>query len=141
VPYGSNLGSTVGYTKFSNLERSLIRIPVGLRSVFIGIILSDAAIQKSNVGGDDRLQFKQKYSQLEYLYSVFFELSHYCSQGPSVNTTIVHKKKHYALSFTTRNLPCITDLYDLFYAAPNPPKGDKTEGKKRIPHNIYDLLT
>nr|YP_008964982.1 LAGLIDADG endonuclease [Annulohypoxylon stygium]AHB33541.1 LAGLIDADG endonuclease [Annulohypoxylon stygium] len=131
VPYGSNLGSTVGYTKFSNLERSLIKIPVDLRSVFIGIILSDAAIQKSNVGGDARLQFKQKYSQLEYLYSVFFELSHYCSQSPSVYTTIVHKKKHYALSFTTRSLPCITELYDIFYP----------EGKKIIPNNIYELLT
>lgn len=134
LPYGSSLGSTVGYTKFSNLERSLIKIPVDLRSVFIGIILSDATIQKSNVGGDARLQFKQKYSQLEYLYSVFFELSHYCSQSPSVYTTIIHKKKHYALSFTTRNLPCITELYDLFYA-------QATEGKKIIPNNIYDLLT
>ena len=131
VPYGSNLGSTVGYSKFSNLERSLIKIPVDLRSVFIGIILSDAAIQKSNVGGDARLQFKQKYSQSEYLYSVFFELSHYCSQSPSVYTTIVHKKKHYALSFTTRSLPCITELYDIFYP----------EGKKIIPNNIYELLT
>ena len=37
----------------------------------------------------------------------------------------------YALSFTTRSLPCITELYDLFYP----------EGKKIIPHNIYDLLT
>ncbi len=102
-----------------------------LRSVFIGIILSDAAIQKSNVVGDARLQFKQKYSQLEYLYSVFFELSHYCSQSPSVYTTILHKKKHYALSFTTRSLPCITELYDIFYP----------EGKKIIPNNIYELLT
>jgi len=131
VPYGCNLGSTVGYTKFTHLERSLTRIPMDLRSVFIGIILSDAAVQKSNVGGDARLQFKQKYSQLDYLYSVFFELSHYCSQSPSVYTTIIHKKKHYALTFTTRSLPCITDLYNLFYP----------EGKKIIPNNIYDLLT
>lgn len=131
VPYGTNLGSTVGYDKFSNLERSLIIIPLELRSVFIGIILSDASVQKSNLGGDARLQFKQKYGQFEYLYSVFFELSHYCSKSPSVYSTIVHKKLYYALTFTTRSLPCITDLYSLFY-----PKGKKT-----IPQNIYDLLT
>jgi hypothetical protein len=131
VPYGTNLTSTLGYSKFSNLERSLISIPVDLRSVFIGIILSDASIQKSNLGGDARLQFKQKYSQFAYLYSVFFELCHYCSQGPRVHHRVVHKKKYYALSFTTRSLKCITDLYDLFY-----PKG-----KKIIPENIYDLLT
>ena len=146
VPYGCNLGSTVGYTKFTHLERSLTRIPMDLRSVFIGIILSDAAVQKSNVGGDARLQFKQKYSQLDYLYSVFFELSHYCSQSPSVYTTIIHKKKHYALTFTTRSLPCITDLYNLFYPAllRRPSTGaspGRKEGKKIIPNNIYFLLT
>ena len=49
-------------------------------SVFIGIILSDATLQKGR--GDARLQFKQKYSQFEYFYSVFFQLSHYCSKSP-----------------------------------------------------------
>ena len=131
VPYGTNLTSTVGFPKFSNLERSLIKIPMDLRSVFIGIILSDASIQKSNLGGDARLQFKQMYSKLEYLYSVFFELCHYCSQGPRVYSTVLHKKTHYALSFTTRSLPCITYLYELFYP----------EGKKIIPKNIYFVLT
>lgn len=131
VPYGANLSSTVGYLKFSNLERSLIKIPFDKRSVFIGIILSDAALQKVNDSGDARLQFKQKYSQFEYLYSVFFQLSHYCSKGPTLNKVLLHKKIFYALSFTTRSLPCITELYNLFYP----------EGKKIIPYNIYDLLT
>lgn len=131
VPYGTNLSSTVGYLKFSNLERSLIKIPFNKRSIIIGIILSDAALQRVNESGDARLQFKQKYSQFEYLYSVFFQLCHYCSKGPSLNKVLLHKKIFYALSFTTRSLPCITELYDLFYP----------EGKKIIPRNIYDLLT
>ena len=131
VPYGSNLSSTVGYIKFSRFERNLIQIPFSKRSVFIGIILSDASLQRVNKDGDARLQFKQKYSQFEYLYSVFFLLCHYCSKSPVVNKVSLHKKTFYALSFTTRSLPCITELYDLFY-----PKG-----KKIIPLNIYDLLT
>ena len=131
VPYGSNLPSTVGYIKFSRFERNLIQIPFSKRSVFIGIILSDASLQRVNKDGDARLQFKQKYSQFEYLYSVFFLLCHYCSKSPVVNKVSLHKKTFYALSFTTRSLPCITELYDLFY-----PKG-----KKIIPLNIYDLLT
>jgi len=131
VPYGTNFSSTVGYLKFSNLERSLIKIPFNKRSIIIGIILSDAALQRVNKSGDARLQFKQKYSQLEYLYSVFFQLCHYCSKGPSLNKVLLHKQIFYALSFTTRSLPCITELYDLFYP----------EGKKIIPRNIYDLLT
>ena len=131
VPYGSNLSSTVGYLKFSHLERSLIQIPFSKISIFIGILLSDASLPRVNKEGDARLQFKQKYSQFEYLYSVFFLLCHYCSKGPVVNKVSLHNKTFYALSFTTRSLPCITELYDLFY-----PKG-----KKIIPLNIYDLLT
>lgn len=131
VPYGTNLSSTVGYLKFSNLERSVIKIPFNKRSIIIGIILSDAALQRVNESGDARLQFKQKYSQLEYLYSVFFQLCHYCSKGPSLNKVLLHKQTFYALSFTTRSLPCITELYDLFYP----------EGKKIIPCNIYSLLS
>lgn len=131
VLYGSNLSSTVGSSRYTFFERALIKIPISKRSLFIGIILSDATIQKKNKGGDARLQFKQKYSQFEYFYSVFFNLSHYCSWGPSVTKTILHKKIHYGLSFTTRSLSCITELHKLFYH----------EGKKIIPNNIYDLLT
>lgn len=112
VLYGSNLSSTVGSPKFTYFERALIKIPIITRSIFVGIILSDASLQRANKEGDARLQFKQKYSQFEYFYSVFFSLSHYCSKGPYVTKTVLHKKVHYALSFTTRSLPCITELYD-----------------------------
>ena len=131
VLYGTNLSSTVGYLKFSYYERNFIQIPFNKRSIFIGILLSDASLQKINKEGDARLQFKQKYSQFEYLYLVFFQLCHYCSKGPVVNKASLQKKTFYALSFTTRSLPCITELYDLFYP----------QGKKIIPRNIYDLLT
>jgi hypothetical protein len=131
VLYGSNLFSTVGSPRYTALERHLIKIPKSKISVFIGIILSDANIQKQSKGGDARLQFKQKYSQFEYFYSVFFQLSHYCSKGPYVTKAIIHKKVHYGLSFTTRSLLCITELYNLFYY----------EGKKIIPKNLFELLT
>lgn len=128
VLYGSNLSSTIG-TRYASIERALIKIPTNKMSVFIGILLSDASLQKGR--GDARLQFKQKYSQFEYLYSVFFKLSHYCSKGPYVTKAILHKKVHHALCFTTRSLPCITELYHLFYI----------EGKKTIPKNLFYLLT
>ena len=128
VLYGSNLSSTVG-TRYTSIERALIKISTNKMSVFIGIILSDASLQKGR--GDGRLQFKQKYNQFEYFYSVFFQLSHYCSKGPYVTKAILHKKVHYGLAFTTRSLPCITELYHLFYI----------EGVKGIPQNLFDLLT
>jgi hypothetical protein len=131
VLYGSNLSSTVGYPRYTYLERTLIKIPPSKMSVFIGILLSDATIQKQNRGGDARLQFKQTYRHLEYFYSVFFNLSHYCSKSPYVTKTIIHKRAHYGLGFTTRSLLCITELYHLFYP----------EGKKTIPKNLFELLT
>ena len=130
VLYGSNLSSTVGFNRYTSIERALIKIPASKLSVFVGIILSDATIQKGR--GDARLQFKQTYKQLEYFYSVFFQLSHYCSKGPYVTKTIFCKKIHYGLGFTTRSLLCITELYNLFY----------NQGKKIIPGGyFFDILT
>lgn len=131
VLYGSNLSSTVGSPRYTYFERALIKIPTSKMSVFIGILLSDATIQKQNLGGDARLQFKQTYRHFEYFYSVFFNLSHYCSKGPYVTKAIIHKRVHYGLGFTTRSLLCITELYHLFYP----------EGKKTIPKNLFFLLT
>jgi hypothetical protein len=131
VLYGSNLSSTVGSPRYTYNERVLVKIPLNKRSLFIGILLSDANLQRLNKGGGTRLQFKQKYEQFEYFYSVFFQLSHYCSRGPYITKTFLHKKAHYALSFTTRSLNCITELYELFYL----------EGKKIVPKNLYELLT
>lgn len=101
VPYGSNLSSTVGFRRFSALERKSIIIPLNILPIFIGIILSDANLSKSNKA-DARLQFKQTIRNIKYFYFVFFKLSHYCSKAPSTIKTIVHNKVHLGLSFTTR---------------------------------------
>lgn len=146
VLFGSNLSSSVGYPRYTYLERAAVKIPTSKRSVFIGIILSDASIQKVNKGGNARLQFKQKYSQFEYFYSVFFQLSHYCSKAPYVTKALLHNKVHYGLGFTTRSLPCISELYDLFYPATGLEpcfmlRKEGVRSKKIIPDNLYDLLT
>ena len=59
-------------------QRKLIKIPSNYMSIFIGIILSDANISKSNKS-DARLQFRQSIKHIAYFYSVFMKLSHYCS--------------------------------------------------------------
>jgi hypothetical protein len=130
VPYGTNLSSTVGSPRFTASERKSIKIPNNILPVFIGIILSDANISKSNKA-DARLQFKQTIKNIRYFYSVFYKLSHYCSKGPYITRTIVHKNLQIGLGVTTRSLPCITELYDLFYI----------DNIKRIPHNLFDLLS
>lgn len=130
VPYGINLYSTVGSPRYTALERKSVLIPKNLLPVFIGIILSDAYISRS-YKADARLQFKQTINHIEYFDFIFFKLSHYCSKAPYTTRTIVHKKEHIGLGFTTRSLSCITELYNIFYV----------NNKKIVPSNLYDLLS
>jgi hypothetical protein len=67
----------------------------------------------------------------EYVWFVFNLLSHYCSNYPYFVSGIRKGKGYFALGFDTRRLPCITELYELFYL----------NKKKVIPDNIYNLLT
>ena len=131
VVWGNNLTSTVGYPRFTALERKTIYIPDKILPLFVGIILSDANLSKSTNRSEARLQFKQSIKHIEYFYYVFNHLSHYCSRGPYTIKTILHKKEHITIGFTTRTLFCITELYNIFYS----------NNKKIIPENLYDLLT
>jgi LAGLIDADG DNA endonuclease family len=130
VLYGTNLSSTVGSPRFTALDRKSIKIPNNLISIFIGIIISDANVSKQ-YKCDARMVFKQTIKHIEYFYFVFFKLNHYCSKGPYVTRALVHKKEHLGLAFTTRTLPCITELYDIFYL----------DGKKIVPADLFNLLT
>ena len=130
VLYGTNLSSTIGYPRYTALERKSFRIPNSIFPVFIGIIFSDAHISRSYLA-DARLQFKQTIKHINYFYFVFFKLNHYCSKPPYETRTIINKKEHIGLGFTTRSLSCITELYNIFYA----------NGNKIVPSNLYDLLS
>ncbi len=130
VPYGTNLSSTIGCPRYMALERKSVIIPNNLLPIFIGIILSDANISKS-YKADARLQFKQTINHIDFFYFVFFKLSHYCSKAPYKTRTVVNKKEHLGLGFTTRSLSCITELYNIFYV----------NNKKIIPSNLYDILS
>lgn len=62
-------------------------------------------------------------------------MSHYCSSSPHLTTGVRKENRFFgcgrSLEFFTRSLPCLTELYSLFY--PNK--------VKIIPQNIYELLT
>jgi hypothetical protein len=62
---------------------------------------------------------------------VFLKLNHYCSSFPYKTSGIRKGKLFTGLAFQTRQLPCLTSLYNLFYI----------KNKKILPSNIYDLLT
>lgn len=93
----------------------------------IGLLLSDGWMQKQNVG--DRFSIKQSLQHFDYWWSVFMILNHYCSSYPSL-TRAKHKNKTSVL-WRRRSLPCLTEVYNLFYI----------NAAKEVPENIYDLLT
>jgi len=99
--------------------------------VIIGLILSDGWITLASKGKNARMGFKRSADRASYVLFVFNLLSHYCSSSPQLTSGIRSGKRYHGLQFFTRTMPCITELYFLFY-----PKGVKS-----IPQNIYALLT
>lgn len=106
VPFGTNLSSTVGYPQYTVILQHMVTFPPYIQGVVVGLLLSDAWIQKTNKGGQARLGFKQSINAIDYLLAVFFILSHYCSSLPILGFAKLKGKVFPFLSFTTRSLAC-----------------------------------
>nr|QID02764.1 LAGLIDADG endonuclease [Orbilia oligospora]QID02832.1 hypothetical protein [Orbilia oligospora]QID02874.1 hypothetical protein [Orbilia oligospora] len=130
VLWGSNLGLTLG-GRLTRIQSSMTKIPLNIQSIIIGLILSDGWMQLPFDSKNARLCFKQSTKNSPYVWFVFFLLSHYCSSFPHVTTGIRKGKPFSGLAFQTRQLPCLTDIYNLFYI----------NKIKIVPSNIYELLT
>jgi hypothetical protein len=110
----------------------MIKLPPHQKSVIVGLILSDGYLRFASANHKNaRFEFKQSLAHSRYVWFVFNLLSHYCSSYPNLTSGITKGNRFYGLQFSTRALPCFTELYYLFY--PN--------GVKIIPDNIYELLT
>jgi len=134
VIYGTNLISTVNYPFYTKIVRYMVHIPNNILYPLVGILLSDGSISvESNknykVGG--RFRFKQSLIRYEYIYTVFSILSHYSSSYPRFVKTRINRKDFYGIEIITRSLPCFLELHKIFYL----------NGRKRIPDNLYDILT
>lgn len=146
VPWGTNLGLTLGFPLYTKIIREMISLPYYQMSVAVGVLLSDGwtelsssksskleSIKKRNAC----FKFKQSLDKFEYFMFVFNILSHYCSSLPSV---IIGKRNNtvtYGLHFFTRALPCFTDLHNLFYIKTN---ALSRIGQKIVPTDIFNML-
>jgi len=101
-------------------------------SVIIGLLLSDGWVTfASKTSKNARLGFKQSLDKYAYVLFVFNILSHYCNSIPFLTTGIRAGNRFYGLEFRTRSMPCLTELYSLFYP----------HAVKIIPLDIYNMLT
>lgn len=110
----------------------MVKLPMHIRSIMVGLILSDARVKFSGKTSKNALLgFSQSVVNSKYFWFVFFSLNHYCSSYPLITVKSRLGRDTIGLQFETRSMPCITELYSLFYS----------EKVKVIPQNIYDLLT
>nr|QID02739.1 LAGLIDADG endonuclease [Orbilia oligospora]QID02807.1 hypothetical protein [Orbilia oligospora] len=132
VVWGEVLYSGFTTQKLSFIELYMIKLPIKQRGIIVGLLLSDGWLSYASVNNKyPRLGFEQTSSQSSYVWSVYSDLAHYCYSLPKYKHKIRKNTAVNSVSFTTRSLPCLVEIYDLFYL----------NKKKIIPANIYDLLT
>lgn len=131
VHYGSNLGLTVNKGRFSINLKNLIYLLPNYYSMVVGKLLSDGWLERSSLNSNTRFRFKQSLTRTDYVIHSFIILSHYCSNIPYTAKSVRKGNISYTVGFSTRQLPCFNELYELFYK----------NKIKVIPNNIYELLT
>jgi LAGLIDADG DNA endonuclease family len=114
VLWGSNLSSTAG-TRYTKYELSIINLPNNIKSIMVGIILSDGHIALNFKGKNAYLILNQSLAKLAYVYFVFSFLSHYCQSYPKLSVSYRLDRPSYMLRIATRSMPCITELYYNYY--------------------------
>lgn len=127
----------------SQEERDNINLTNFNKSVLIGCLLSDASIEKNNKW-NPRIRFEQSIKYLEYIIYLYNQLS--ILTGKSKPLLIKRKfrnKTFYSVSFWTRQLKCLTEIFNLFYI--NVPsstgKGkDTLNYKKKLNENLYEYF-
>lgn len=102
----------------------------------MGILLGDGHIVKRSSTGNSRLVYAQTaVAHKEYFNYVYSFFMPFCVKDYKPQSRIVRdnrtKKMYSAISFTTMQLPCFNVFKELFYLS----------NVKRVPSNIYELLT
>lgn len=128
--------STKGIKRLSSDERNLIIIPEDIRDILVGILLGDAHIVRRSSTGNSRLVYAQTaVAHKEYFDYVLSFFIAFCVKDYKPQSRIIRDNRtgkiYSAISFTTMQLPCFNVFRELFYLS----------NKKKVPENIYDLLT
>jgi LAGLIDADG DNA endonuclease family len=118
VLWWNNLSSTTKI-KYTKHELSIVKLPENIRSIIIGIVLSDGHIALTSRSKNAYLMFSQSLAKLGYIYFVFNFLNHYCQSYPKLIVSLGWGKTTYKLLIATRSMPSITELHEYFYEKKN----------------------
>lgn len=95
-------------------ERDLIKLTNYHLSIMVGLLLSDAHIQKRQ-NWNPRIQLKVSFKNFSYLWEVYNTLSVYCSGLPFLGKSQLRGKSHISISFQTRMLKSLNFIYNLYH--------------------------
>jgi hypothetical protein len=80
----NNLSSTAKI-KYTKDELSMVKLTKNVRSIIIGIILSDGHLALVNRSENTYLMFSKSLAKLTYVFFVYNFLNHYCQSYPKVS--------------------------------------------------------
>ena len=104
--------------KITNLERNTLQLTPRVRSIIVGILLSDGWMSK-NGHWNPRLGLKQSVKNFHFLWNLYNELAYLCSAPLYKSKQIMRGKPFYSWSFQTRQLGCFIEIWNLFYILVN----------------------
>lgn len=125
------LQNTLGLPRYTKYLRDITYLNTPSLDILIGILLGDAFFKKGK-NNNLRIGFKQSIINFPFLWTVFMDLSHYCSSLPRVEFTKLSNGKLYkAVILETRSYPILHQLYNIFII----------NGKKGIRPELFYYLS
>lgn len=100
--------------KLTNIQRNSIQLTSRVKSIIIGVLLSDGWIQK-RIHWNPRIGLKQSIINFNYLWCVYNELCYLTSGFPLLGSNFMRGKKFFSVSFQTRQLGCLNEILNLMY--------------------------
>jgi hypothetical protein len=95
---------------------SNLNLPLLTKEVLIGLILGDASLVRKYPNGNAYFKYAQSIKHAEYLNLVFSHLQPFCKMtSPTLGQVKLRNNTYGVLTFTTRSLPCFTELHTFFY--------------------------
>ena len=104
--------------RLTNSDKTLLKLTPRVKSIIIGLILSDAWLQKRG-HWISRIGFKQSINHFPYLWNIYNELGYLCSGLPMAAKTVTRGKIFYSVFLQTRQLACLNEIFNLFYLTEN----------------------
>jgi hypothetical protein len=101
-------------TFLTKVDRDYIILTKEEKTIIIGLLLSDGWLQKRK-GWNPRLGLKQSIKNFKFLWNTFIKLSKLCSNYPFSTKTIKRNKLFFGISFQTRQLNCLYEIYEILY--------------------------